>query len=306
VALPAHLAALPARCFVEMRLPWDRVAERYTWHLVVDDGLVPVPTTATGSAGVDLGEVHPAALTDGTSAAIISCREMRACVQYTNKRLADLRSTQDGHKRGSRRWKRLKRRITRFLARQKRRARDLAHKLSRAVVQWAQEHGVGTLALGDVRDVGDGKRLHRAQQQKVSQWRHGTMRRYIGYMAEAAGIAVVDTVDEACTSQTCPHCGHRTKPKGRVYLCHVCGFRGVRDVVGAANILSRHRYGVVGHVVPPRRTMYLRPFVRERRSSRLDTAHVARTEGVATSREATGLQPRWSVTEKGVLRSAAE
>jgi transposase len=133
----------------------------------------------------------------------------------------------------------------------------------------------------------DGKRLHRNQQQKVSQWGHGTMRRYIGYKAEAAGITVVDTVNEACTSQTCPHYGHRTKPTGRVYTCHVCGFRGVRDVVGAANILARHRYGEVGKVAPPRTTMYLRPFVRERRSSRLDTAHVARAG--RTSREATGL-----------------
>jgi putative transposase len=288
VSLPAHLAALAARCFVEMRLVWDRVARRYTWHLVVDDGITPVPTTATGIAGVDLGEIHPATLTDGISAAVISCRELRSCVQYTNKRLAELRSKQDGHKRGSRRRKRLGRRITRFLARQKRRTRDLAHKLSRAVVQWAEEHGVGTLAIGDVRDVGDGKRLHRNQQQKVSQWSHGTMRRYVGYKAEAAGITVVDTVNEAYTSQTCPHCGHRTKPTGRVYTCHVCGFRGVRDVVGAANILSRHCCGEVGRVVPPTTTMYLRPFVRERRSSPPDTGHVARTEGVAPSREAMG------------------
>lgn len=76
VVLPTHLAALPARSFVEMRLVWDRVACRYTWHLVVDDGVVPVSTTATGVAGVDLGEIHPAALTDGTEATIIACRAL--------------------------------------------------------------------------------------------------------------------------------------------------------------------------------------------------------------------------------------
>ncbi|HKC73546.1 MAG TPA: transposase, partial [Chloroflexota bacterium] len=244
---------------------------------------------AAGVAGVDLGEIHPAALTDGTNAAIISCRAMRSCVQYTNKRLAALRSKQDGRKRGSRRWKRLQRRKNRFLAQQKRRTRDLAHKASGAVVQWAQDHGVGTVVIGDVRGVADGKRLHRNQQQKISQWGHGTMRRYIGYKAEAVGITVVDTVNEAYTSQTCPRDGQRTKPKGRVYTCHVCGFRCARDVVGAANILSRHVHGEVGRVMPPPHTMYLRPFVRGRRSSRLDTAHVARTEGVAPSREAMGL-----------------
>jgi putative transposase len=115
------------------------------------------------------------------------------------------------------------------------------------------------------------------------------MRRYIGYKAEAAGITVVDTVNEAYTSQTCPRDGHRTKPKGRVFTCHVCGFRCARDIVGAANILSRHRCGEVGQVMPPPQTMYLRPFVRKRSSSRPDTAHVARTEGMAPSREAARL-----------------
>ena len=288
VVLPAHLAALPARCFVEMRLVWDRVAWRYTWHLVVDDGLTPVPTTTTGVAGVDLGEVHPAALTDGTDATIIACRELRSCVQYTNKRLAVPRSKQDGHKRGSRRWKRLQRRKNHFLAQQKRRARDLAHKASRTVVQWAAEHGVGTLALGDVRAVADGKRLRRAEQQKISQWGHGTMRRYIGYKAEAVGITVVDTVNEAYTSQTCPRCGHRSKPKGRIFVCHVCGFRCARDTVGAANILSRYLYGEVGRALPPAQTTYRHPAWQGKRS-RLDTAHVARTGGLDTSREAQAL-----------------
>jgi putative transposase len=166
-----------------------------------------------------------------------------------------LRSKQDGRKRGSRRWRRLQRRKNRFLAQQKRRARDLAHKASRAVVQWAQGHGVGTFVIGDVRDVAAGKRLHRTQQQKISQWGHGTMRRYIGYKAEAVGITVIDTVNEAYTSQTCPRDGQRTKPKGRVYMCHVCGFRGARDIVGAANILSRHVHGEVGQVMPPAITM---------------------------------------------------
>ncbi len=220
---------------------------------------------------------HPTALTDGTTAAVVSCRALRSTAQYTNKRLSVLRSKQNHLVKGSSRWTRLQRRKNRFLGQQRRRERDLLHKASRAVVGWADQQGVGTLAIGNVRDVGDGKRLNRVTRQKVSGWSHGALRRYIGYKAEAAGIAVNDTVNEAYTSQTCPRCGARTKPKGRAYTCRACGFRGVRDIVGAANILSRHRYGEVGRIVPPARTKYLRPFVR--RSSRLDTAHVAR--GVA-------------------------
>jgi len=200
---------------------------------------------------VDLGEIHPAAMTDGVHAAVVSCRALRSNTQYTNKRVAVLRSKQDHLVKGSSRWTRRQRRKNRFLAQQKRRERDLLHKASRAVVGWAEAHSVGTLAIGNVRDVGDGKRLNKAGQQKVSQWPHGLMRRYLCYKAEAAGIAVDDTIDEAYTTKTCPQCGARTKPKGRVYTCAACGFRGVRDAVGAANILSRYQYGEVGRVIPP-------------------------------------------------------
>lgn len=56
-----------------------------------------------------------------------------------------------------------------------------------------------------------------------------------------------------------------------------------------ANILSRHLYGEVGRVMPPPQTMYRYPFVRRGKRSRPDTADLARTEGVATSREAARL-----------------
>jgi len=215
---------------------------------------------------------------------------LRSSVQYTHKRLAVLRAKQDRRKVGSSRWKRLPRRKNRFLAHQKRRERDLLHKASRAVVDWAQAQQVGTLAIGDVRTVGNGKRLTTNQQQKVScGWSHGTIRRYLGYKAAAVGITVVDDVHEAYTSQTCPGCGARHKPQGRVYACRACGFRGARDVVGAANILSRYLYRQVGRVLPPPRTMYLRPFVRKRSSSRPGTADLARSAPSRASREAAGL-----------------
>ena len=294
VAVPASLATLPGAAFSELRLVWDRAARRYVWHAVVEDGVAPQVTSATGVAGVDLGEVHPAALTDGRTALVISCRALRSCVQYTHKRLATLRAKQDRRKKGSARWKRMQRRKNRFLGQQKRRERDLLHKASRAVVDWAVAQQVGILAVGNVRTVGNGKRLRPEQQQKVSSgWSHGTMRRYLGYKAAAVGITVDDTVPEAYTSQTCPGCGARHKPRGRMYACRACGFRGARDVVGAANILSRFLYHEVGRVAPPPRTMYLRPFVRtlgrRRSSSRLDTADLARAAPSWVPREAAPL-----------------
>jgi len=68
-----------------------------------------------------------------------------------------------------------------------------------------------------VRDVADGKRLGAKSQQKIGLWAHGRMRQYLTYKAEAVGIAA-QLIDEAFTSQTCPRCMQRYKPKGRVRL----------------------------------------------------------------------------------------
>jgi hypothetical protein len=64
-------------------------------------------------------------MTDGVSAAVVSCRALRSNTQYTNKRVSVLRSKQDHLVKGSSWWKRLQRRKNRFLAQQKRRERDL-------------------------------------------------------------------------------------------------------------------------------------------------------------------------------------
>ena len=271
VTLPAPLAALPVSAFLEARLVWDRAARHYTWHLVIEDGSAAAPARGVAIVAVDLGEIHPAALTDGQETVIITCRAMRANQQYTAKRLSEIRSKQSRKQKGSRQWKRLGRRKTRFLAKQRRRARDLEHKSSRAVVHFAQERATGTLVIGDVRDVADGKHLQAKSQQKISLWSHGRQRQYITYKASSVGIAVL-LIDESYSSQTCPRCMQRHKPKGRIYRCPACGFVAHRDAVGCANILSQYYTGEPGHVLPPD-AKYRYPFGGKR--SRLDTADMA-------------------------------
>jgi putative transposase len=241
-------------------------------------GIAPKPAPGTSVVAVDLGEIHPAAATDGQEAVVFAARALRAHRQYLAKRLADLQAAQARKHKGSRRWKRLQRVKTRMRAKQRRRIRDIEHKTSRAVVSFAMERQAGTLAVGDVRDVADGKRLSAKSQQKIGTWAHGRMRQYITYKAQAEGMTVV-LANEHYSSQTCPSCQQRYKPAGRVYRCPVCGFRGHRDGVGAANLLSRHLYGAVGLIRPPGETKYRRPAVFDKRSMRrrLDTGQFART-----------------------------
>ena len=191
VPLPEHLRSMDAPVFTEMRLVYNRASRHYEWHLVIDSG-VAVPTTATGIAAVDLGEVHPATLTDGQEAVVVMGRELRSQKRYSNKRLAELQQRQSRYQPGSRRRKRLQQRKNRFLAKQSLVKRDLEHKTSRAVVDWAVERSIGQLFVGDVRDIADGVDKGKTHNQRISQWTHGKLRRYIGYKAKAAGIAVDD------------------------------------------------------------------------------------------------------------------
>ena len=162
------------------------------------------------------------------------------------------------------------------------------------MVDWAVERKAGTIVIGDVRNIANGKRLNRKSQQKVGNWSHGKQRKYITYKAAAQGIEVV-LQSEAYTSQTCPQCGHRSKPTGREYWCRRCGFLGHRDMVGASNILSRTLHGELGQVKPSSTIKYRQPFgraekreiewpfTREREGKRspLDTGQVASAGVVA-------------------------
>lgn len=260
VTLPTPLAQQEKVEIKEVRLVYNRQSCSYEWNLVVEDGLEAPVLEEGGVMGVDLGEIHPAVCATPHSAAIISCRELRSTVQYRNKCLAELQSKMSKCKRHSAKWHKYRRAKVKRRARWESKVRDLEHKISRAVVSEAVRQGVKVIALGDVRNIGDGKRLNAKSQQKVSQWSHGRIRSYITYKAARYGIAVV-LVSEAYTSQTCPRCGHKHKPKGRVYRCtnEACGFVGHRDVVGASNIWSKHNHNQIGGMYPPS-IRVVRPF----------------------------------------------
>jgi putative transposase len=244
--------------FLEVRLVYDKRAGRYNWHLVVENGKQPRPAPGVNVVSVDLGEIHPAVIGDEQEATVITCRERRAESQGHARRLAHVAHAISRKRKGSRRHRRLVRAKARMKAKHQRVMRDLEHKISRAVVATAVEQQAGTIVMGDVRDVADGVDCGTVQNGRMSRWDHGKVREYITYKAEAEGITV-KLEDEAYTSQTCPHCAHRHKPKGRLYHCPACGFQAHRDVVGQVNILSVFRYGEPGKIPTPSVVKYRIP-----------------------------------------------
>ena len=212
---------------------------------------VPVASYAAGEgpdpgrvAGVDLGIIHPYAVAgpDGQGL-LVSGRAIRAeCRQHLRdtkgRRRAAARRAPGPGRRRSRRWRQYRRHDRVVQARHGRRVRQAQHEAAKAVVGWAVQHRIGTLAVGDPRGV-LGLAAGRRHNHRVRAWRIGHLIRALSDKAEAAGIAV-RLVDERGTSSTCPACARRVpKPAGRVFACPHCGHAGHRYLVAGANIAAR-------------------------------------------------------------------
>ena len=219
-------------------------------------------------SSVDLGEIHPAVVgdetdDDGHHLSGTPAREPGTCqaAGEDRRRLSAVRPRARAAIENSFGAK------ARMKAKHERVMRDMEHKISRAIIDVAVEQKAGTIAIGDVRDIADGVDCGKVQNGRMSRWNHGKIRGYVTYKAEAEGITV-KLVNEAFTTQTCPNCMHRHKPKGRNYRCPACGFQTHRDVVGQINILSRFTKGDVGLVPAPSIVKYRIPVRRVMRRCR--------------------------------------
>jgi IS605 OrfB family transposase len=195
-------------------------------------------------AGVDLGIIHPYGVAGpGGAGLLVSGRAIRAehrmhlADRKARARAAARRAPKPGQK-GSRRWRHYRRRQRLAEARHRRRIRQAQHEAAKTVITWAVAHRVGTLAVGDPRDVLSLK-AGRRHNQRTRDWRIGHLITVLKDKAEVAGISLT-LVDERGTSSTCPACASRVpKPPGRVLTCPACQFTGHRDLSAAASIAAR-------------------------------------------------------------------
>jgi len=254
--LPAEYVAANLR---RVELTWR--ADHYELCLTLDSGeALPAPQSGGEVAGVDLGEIHLAAVTTTRRhALVISGRMLRACKQGRNKRHAVLQERLSRCRPASRRAQRLLKRKAQISAKLYRQQRDILHQAARKVVDFCMGEGVTRIAVGDVRDIQTGVHLGRMVNQKISQWPHGQFARYVREKAARLGI-VVDWLDESYSTKTCSVCGyqHTSSPRGRRFRCAGCGAGMHRDVNGSSNICSKAVTGGYGQVQADT-VKYLRP-----------------------------------------------
>lgn len=205
-------------------------------------------------AAIDLGEVHMAVSYDGDNTIVLNGRYLRSVKRYQNKLKGKMDSKIDNCKRGSNRRKKLirsKRKQTRKINNQ---VRDILHKQTTKLVKALHQAGVGTVVIGDMKDIRVGYNCGKVQNQRQHGSSIGKIRQYLEYKAKTLGMEV-RYQNEAYTSRTCPNCDHvkKSSVRGRVYRCRKCGFEYHRDGVGAINIRRKYLgYGpVVGGMAPP-------------------------------------------------------
>jgi putative transposase len=207
----------------------------------------PLPPREQGEgAGIDLGEVHLAVSHDGTTTTILNGGVVRSLRRYQNKLKGKLDARIDRKPKRSRRRRRAIRSKKQQLSRVANQLRDALHKLTSNLVSTLHERGVQTVVIGDIRDIRKRTDCGHTANQRLHQMPSGIVRHMLTYKAERLGMQVV-VVDERGTTKTCPACGQRYKPTGRMYRCRHCGFVFHRDGVGAINI--RQKYTGSGPVV---------------------------------------------------------
>uniref|UniRef100_UPI0025BC3543 RNA-guided endonuclease InsQ/TnpB family protein n=1 Tax=Deinococcus sp. TaxID=47478 RepID=UPI0025BC3543 len=204
---------------------------------------------------------------EGEQSTIYSGRVARSKSRYRAKVIAKLDAKISRTRKGnasvksSRRRKKLIRAKNRATRRIDNQIRDIQHKQSCHLVSTLYNQGVQTVVIGDIRDIRKSMQYGKKANQKLHGWSFGKFRQMVKYKAERLGMQV-KLMDEAYTSQTCPQCAERHKPRGRTYRCR-CGFVCDRDAVGAMNIRAKYldTFGkpVVGVMSPPVRGVRYKP-----------------------------------------------
>ncbi|TLM98212.1 IS200/IS605 family element transposase accessory protein TnpB, partial [bacterium] len=247
-----HASHIPNGKVKEIELIWDR---KLMLAISYEDEITPVANNHTGTAAIDMGEIHGiAAVAETGQALIVTSRLLRSVKRLRNKQHAKLCKQQSRCHKGSRRWKKLQRAIGKISSKTDRQQQDMLHKMSRKFATWADEQQVKTVVVGDVEGVqrntskrkkanSQKKRRTRQQNQRLSQWPFGLLLMMLSYKLAALGIKLSKT-DESYTTQTCPVCGRKKKVSGRKYKCY-CGYAMHRDLHGARNILAKHKYGEI-------------------------------------------------------------
>lgn len=128
-----------------------------------------------------------------------------------------------------------KRLLKKLSKKQLNRTRDINHKVSRQIVDYAKKHSSAIVMeeLGQVRTGKIGRRIQK------DQWSYGQLQSFITYKAGLCGVGI-HYISPKNTSKECSRCGTINQPSGKKYKCSNCGHNDHRDANAAFCIAKRY------------------------------------------------------------------
>lgn len=212
------------------------------WYVSIQtEREVTVPIPEGKDAGIDMGIVRFATLSDGTFYEPLNIfRKYEIALRKAQQSLSR-------KVRFSKNWYKAKRRVQRLHTRIAHARRDYLHKISTAIskshafvcVEDLQVKNMSASTSGTKEQPGTCVKAKSGLNKSILDQGWYEFLRQLGYKMEWKGGHLI-AVPPQNTSRTCPSCGHVAKENRQTqakFKCVNCGFEDHADVVGAINIL---------------------------------------------------------------------
>jgi len=198
--------------------------KRKKWYLAIAITFEVGPRHETKVMGVDLGLRYIAVASVGTKSLFFKGNQ---CA-FVRRRYAALRRKLGKAKKLNA--------IRKIGDKESRWMKEMNHKISRQIVNFALTNGVGIIRMEDLTDIRNRAKSKKEAGRNLHSWAFYQLQQMIKYKAEMAGIRF-ELVRPDYTSQTC-RCGHRDRANrnGIHFKCKKCGYAIHADLNGAINI----------------------------------------------------------------------
>ncbi len=114
--------------------------------------------------------------------------------------------------------------------------KDLNHKISRKVVNYAKQNNCG-IKLEDLTGIRKTTKQAKSFKYALNSWAYYQLEQFIVYKSQLAGVPVVK-IEPAYTSQRCQMCGQLGQRNDKHFKCSHCGYTVHADVNASWNIAS--------------------------------------------------------------------
>lgn len=225
-------AIIPVETFEELKsskLGSLRISKKgFHWIAQISIEAKPLVCTGTETIGIDLGILVPAVGVVASTGKTKFFGNGRSN-KYLRRKYKELRKTLGKAKKLNA--------IKRINDKESRIMKDINHKISKEIVNFAVENNCGTINLENLSDIRQTSRTRGKNKQSLHSWTFYQLASFVEYKAYNLGIKV-RYINPKYTSQECPICHTNNKTNTREYKC-TCGYKTHRDRLGALNIAQK-------------------------------------------------------------------